>query len=196
MPARLFSFIVLLCLSFTLHAQAPLHAQSEAPARFQIYGGYAFLSNSLDGVTGSHHPLNGFDASVAFSSWHRLRFKVDFSSYRGTNLGAPQHPYFIMGGGQYNWRLGRESIFVEGLGGTGGANKTWATNNVIGQTASIATFVGGGLDTPLSRHIAFRVDGGFQYSYFSLERADLSPYRVPGLPTDFGRLSSGLVWQF
>jgi hypothetical protein len=191
MLSRLFSLIALLCLS------SALYAQSEAHARYQIFGGYSFLSNSLDGVTGSHHPLNGWDASLAFPSWHSLRFKMDVAAYRGTNLGAPQHPYFIMGGGQYTWRIGRESVYAQALMGTGGANKTWAANNAIGETASFVTFAGGGLDTPLARHIAFRVDGGYQYSYFSLQTPVLLiPYRIPGLPTNFGRISSGLVWQF
>ena len=191
MPSRLFSLIALLCLS------SALHAQKEAPARYQIYGGYSYLSNSLDGVTGSHQPLNGFDAGVAFPSWHNLRFKVDVSAYRGTNLGAPQHPYFIMGGGQYSWRIKRESVFVEGLAGNGGANKTWGADGATGQTASFSALVGGGLDTPITRHIAFRVEGGFQYSYFALEHSvTFGPYRIPGLPTNFGRISSGLVWQF
>lgn len=191
MPSRFFSLIALLCLS------ASLRAQSEAPARYQIFGGYSFLSNSLNGVNGSHHPLNGLDASIAFPPWHSLRFKIDTAAYIGTNLGAPQHPYFIVGGGQYTWRIGRESVFVEGLAGTGAANKTWAANGAIGQTASFASFVGGGLDTPLRRRIAFRVEGGYQYSYFALVQAiSLVPYRIPGLPNNFGRISSGLVWQF
>jgi hypothetical protein len=191
MSSRLLLLIALLCLS------SALHAQSEHPAPFQIYGGYTFLSNSLNGVPGFHQGLNGFDGSVAFPSWHDLRFKLDAFAYRGTNLGAPQHPYFILGGGQYSKRLGRESVFVEGLGGVGGANQSWAANHAIGQTASIAILVGGGLDTPLTQHIAFRVSGGFQYSYFALEHPiSLVPYRIPGLPTDFGRISSGLVWQF
>ena len=83
------------------------------------------------------------------------------------------------------------------MGGTGGANKSWAANNALGQTASFAALLGGGLDTPLTRHIAFRVSGGFQYSYFALmDPITLVPYRIPGLPTNFGRISSGLVWQF
>ena len=178
MPSRLFLLIALLCLS------PVLHAQSGAPARYQIYGGYSFLSNSLNGVPGSHQPLNGWVAAVAFPSWHSLRFKLDTYAYRGTNLGAPQHALFIMG------------VFVEGLGGTGSANKSWAANNALGQTASFAALVGGGLDTRLTRRIAFRVEGGFQYSYFALAGQYSAPYRIPGLPTDFGRVSSGLVWQF
>jgi hypothetical protein len=196
MPTRLFSLIALLCLT------PALHAQSQAPERYQIYGGYAFLSNSLNGVTGFHQPLNGYDASVAFPSWHNLRFKVDFSAYRGTNLGTPQHPYFILGGGQYSRRIGKETVFVEALAGTGGANQSWGTNtaNANGQSASFASLVGGGLDTPVTRHIAFRVNGGYQYSYFCLESTSQStylvPFRIPGLPTNFGRISSGLVWKF
>ncbi|MGA3070059.1 MAG: hypothetical protein ABSD43_07555 [Terracidiphilus sp.] len=191
MPFRLFLPIALLCLS------SALYAQSEPRARYQVFGGYTFLSNSLDGVTGSHHPLNGWDAAIAFPSWHSLRFKIDVAAYQGTNLGAPQHPYFILGGAQYTWRFGRESVFVEGLGGTGGANKTWAANNAQGQTASFVSLAGGGLDTRLTRRIAFRVEGGYQYSYFALEQpVSLVPYRIPGLPNNFGRISSGLVWQF
>ncbi len=106
MPARLFSIAILCLASF-------LHAQSEVPARYQIYGGYTFLSNSFNGVPGSHQPLNGWDASIAFASWHGLRFKLDTFGYNGTNLGAPQHAFFILAGGQYTWRVRRESIFGE-----------------------------------------------------------------------------------
>jgi len=191
MPTRLLPVITLLCVS------SVLHAQSEARARFQIFGGYSFFSNSINGVPGSREPLNGWDASVAFPSWHALRFKIDTSAYRGTNLGAPQHPLFIMGGGQYAWRIGRESVFVEALLGEAGLNGNWGANQTIGYTASISTLAGGGLDTPLARHIDFRLSGGFQYAYFNLGGPHIAdPYRLPGMPTNFGRISSGLVWHF
>jgi hypothetical protein len=190
MLSRLLLPIAMLCLS------PALCAQPEAPARFQIYGGYTYLSNSFNGVPGSRQPLNGWDASAAFPAWHSLRFKIDAFSYRGTNLGAPQHPFFIMGGGQYSKRLGRETVFAEGLVGVGGLNRNWGPNKIAGETASIATLAGGGVDTPLTKRLAFRVDGGFQYSYFALQTNALVPYRIPGLPTYFGRVSSGLVWKF
>jgi hypothetical protein len=191
MPFRLLPLIAMLCLSGALHAQ-----NQSPPARFQVYGGYAYLSNSINGVPGSQQALNGWNATVAFGQWHNLRFKIDVSGYMGTNAGAPQHPYFIMGGAQYSHRLGRETVFVEGMGGDGGINKNWGAGATTGETASFAALMGGGLDTPLTRHMAFRVSGGYQYSYFALVGKDLNPYRSPGLPTNFGRLSSGLVFQF
>jgi hypothetical protein len=197
MTSRLFPLIALLCLSPSIQAQSePPASYKEAPTRYQIYGGYAFLSNSLNGVPGYVQGLNGFDAGFAIPPWHNLRFKVDFSAYRGTNLGAPQHPYFILGGGQYDIHLRRETVFVEGLMGTGGANKTWPANGAQGQTASFAAVVGGGLDSRISRRIAFRVGGDFQYSYFLLSTKYSVPYRIPGLPSGFGRIASGIVWQF
>jgi hypothetical protein len=130
MHSRLFSLLALVCLS------SALYAQKEKPENHQVYGGYSFLSNSLNGVPGARQGLNGFDAGIAFTPWHNLRFKIDTSAYRGTNLGAPQHPYFIMGGGQYNFRIGRETLFAEGLAGVGGANKNWGTGGSLSQTAS------------------------------------------------------------
>jgi len=191
MPSRLLSLIVLLCLTATLHAQP------EKPVKYQIFGGYSFLSNSLNGVTGSHHPLNGWDTSVAFSQWHNIRFKVDFAGYRGTNLGTPQSTYSILGGAQFSKRIGRETIFADGMAGDGGANLHWPGPTLTGQTVSFVSFVGGGLDTPIAHRIALRVDGGYQYSYFVLNHAkSLVPYTIPGLPNNFGRISTGLVFKF
>ena len=191
MPSRLLSLIAMLCLS------SALHAQPDAPPKFQIYGGYSFFSNSLNGVPGSHHPLNGWDASVGFPSWHNLRFKIDVSGYSGTNLGGQQKPYFLLGGAQYSRRLGRETLFGEGLGGVGGANRYWGANASSGETASFSGLMGGGLDTPITRRMAFRVEGDFQYAYFALASGKyFTPYRIAGLPTNFGRVSSGVVFQF
>ena len=191
MHSRLFPLLALLCLS------TALCAQKQAPQQYQVYGGYSFLSNSLNGVPGARQGLNGFDADFAFPSWHNLRFKIDTSAYRGTNLGAPQHPYFILGGGQYDYHIHRETLFAEGMAGTGGANKNWGAGGTLSQTASFAALLGGGLDSSISRHFGIRVEGGFQYSYFALEHpSTLEPYRIPGLPTYFGRISSGPVFKF
>ncbi len=192
MPFRLMMLITLVCLS------SALWSQSEAPPHYQLYGGYTFLSNSINGVPGAHTPLNGWDTSFAFPSWHSLRFKLEVPGYIGTNLNAPQHVYFILAGGQFGRHFGREYAFAEGLVGDGGINKNWGANATTGETASFSTLLGGGLDTPLTRRFAFRVSGGYQWANFALEPpGPLNiPYRIPGLPNNFGRISSGLVWQF
>jgi opacity protein-like surface antigen len=192
-----FRFSLLIATIFVLSTLA--YAQPEPPSQYQIYGGYSYLSNTMNGIPGAKKSLNGFDAAVAFPHWHNVRFKIDVSGYRGTNLGAPQNPYFILGGAQYDIRLNRFTVYVEGLGGIGGANKTWSGSQAgatTGETASFAAAAGGGADARITRHVAVRVAADFQYSYFSLETKYLVPFRTAGLPTDFAHFSSGLVWNF
>jgi hypothetical protein len=193
MLVPVFSLIALLCLSPTLSAQ------TETTDRYQVYGGYTYLSNSFNGVPGARQPLNGWDASVAFPAWHSLRFKIDAFGYIGTNLNAPQHVYFIMGGGQYGRHFGREFTYVEALVGDGGINSNWGANATSGETASFATLLGGGLDSPITRRLAFRIDAGYQWSNFALAPPPTLPnipYRIPGLPNNFARISTGCVWRF
>lgn len=177
-----------------------LRAQETAPPKHhEVYAGYTFLSNSFNGVPGSRQPLNGWDASISFGYWHGLRFKAETFSYRGTNLGAPQNPMFIMGGGQFGHRVGRETLFVEGLAGDVGMNRNWGANQSNGETASFASLLGGGLDTPISNHLALRAGAGFLYENIALQgpkATGLVPYRIPGLPNFFARISTGIVWRF
>jgi hypothetical protein len=179
---------------------AVLHAQTDFSSRYQLYGGYSFLSNSLNGVSGSEQPLNGYEFAFAIPPWHGLRYKMNLFQYLGTNLGANEHPYFVMAGGQYGRNFGREYTFVEALAGIGNVNANWGANGTIGDTASFSALLGGGLDTPLSPRFALRVQGDYQYAYFKqvASRVPLSgvPTYVPGLPTNFGRISTGIVWRF
>ena len=185
-------------LIFPICVSSSLCAQEAAPSRHEIYAGYTFLSNSFNGVPGARQPLNGWDASLALGSWHGLRFKAETFGYTGTNLGAPQSPLFIMAGGQYSRRVGRESVFVEGMAGDVGLNRDWGANRSAGETASFATVLGGGLDTPISRRFAFRASGSFVYENIALQgpKPLIVPYRIPGLPNFFARISTGLVWRF
>jgi hypothetical protein len=185
---------LLFLLSIFLPLQAK--AQSQASAPFQIYGGLSTLSNSFNGVPGSRQPLIGWDAAVAFPAWHNLRFKIDVSDYDGKNLGATQSAYFIMAGGQYEKKWRRERFFAQALVGDGGLNRNWGAEGALGGTASFSTLLGGGVDTPVSKHFAIRFEGGFQHTTFALIQSEKNPvpYRIPGLPTYFGRFSAGLVW--
>ena len=196
-PVERIVIVALLCSSAVAAAQEP-----SSPS-IQIYGGYSWLSNSFNGVPGSQKALNGWNAGVVFPPWRHLRFKIDYSMYRGTNSGDPQHAFFIMGGGQYEAMVHRERIYAEALVGEGGLKGTWfkadATgykNGNTGTTASLAEFLGGGIDTPISRHAAFRVEGGVQHSNFVPLHPDPNsqPYQLSGIPKYFGRFSIGIAW--
>lgn len=171
-------------------------AQSAPSAPYQVFGGFTYLSNSFNGAPGSRQPLIGWDAGVAYPPYRHLRFVLDFSDYSGNNLGAAQHAYFIMGGGEYERRFHKEGLYVKALVGEGGINRNWGANAAPGSTASFSTFVGGAVDTPVSSRFAIRVEGGFQHTDFALiqSTSDPVPYRFPGLPNYFGRISAGLIW--
>ncbi|MGD0155948.1 MAG: hypothetical protein ABSB50_07610 [Terracidiphilus sp.] len=196
MTCRLFIPSVLLCLAAGLHAQTD--AASQAPPRFQLYGGYSFVSNSPNGMAGAHQPMNGWNASFGVPNWHFIRFVIDVSSYRGTNLGAQENVYYIMGGTQFTRRFGRESAFLEGYAGEAGINRYWGPQGAPGETASFVTLLGGGVDTPISRRFAFRVHAGYQGTNFKLidNVQQILPIPSPGIPNNFFRIASGLVWNF
>ncbi len=191
---------VFLCFASVLSAQsAPVSQEAGGASHFQLYGGYTWLSNTFNGTPGNRQPLNGWAAAVAFPYvWRGLRFKIDTAFYRGTNQNAPQNGYFITGGWQYDYRIGRETLFGEVLAGDIGINQNWGPNQVPGMTASFTTVTGGGLDTPISKRVAIRVGGDWVYENFALIESlqNTTPYRVPGLPNFFGRVSTGVVWKF
>jgi hypothetical protein len=198
------SILVFALLCSGAHAALP---SDPAPMRdpappYQLYGGYSWLSNSFNGTPGSRQPLNGWDAGIAFAQWHHLRFKLDYSMFRGTNLSSPEHAFLILGGGQYDAAFHRERFFAEALVGEAGLNGTWYNfksagykDGTTGGTASLAEFLGGGIDTPISLHTAFRIEAGVQHSNFNPIKPlpDPVPYHVDGLPNYFGRVTAGIV---
>ncbi|HSZ16127.1 MAG TPA: acyloxyacyl hydrolase [Terracidiphilus sp.] len=182
--------------SFTVLA-LPLNgaAQTEtAPYRFS--GGYATLSNSFNGLPGAHQPLTGWDASAALPAWHNLRFKIDVSAFSGTNLNAQQHALFILGGAQYEYAIRREHVFAQALVGDGGFNRFWGPNAAPGDTASFSELLGGGLDTPITRHFALRVEANLQHTNLALIQSltYALPSHFAGQPNYLGRYGAGLVW--
>lgn len=186
-----------LLLVFVLHLPLfGLRAQT-ATAPYQVSGSFSAMSNSFNGVPGSRQPLLGWNANGAFPPWHNLRFVLDLSNFQGTNLGTLQRGYFTTAGGQYSHAMGREVIFGKMLFGAANLNKNWAAKGAIGTSASFTIYAGGGVDTPLDRHFSLRVEGGVQHTNFAMETSLTSNfpyYRIPGLPTNFGRFSAGIVW--
>jgi len=179
-------------------------AQQVTAPPMQVYGGYSRISNSFNGVPGSQQPLNGVNAGIAVLPWHHLRFRLDASSYRGTNLGTPQDSLFFMGGAQYEATFHRERFYAVALVGEGTLPGNWYKYDTTGyahghtgMTASLAEFLGGGVDTPVSHHLGIRVEGGVQHSDFvpiHPHSEGSLPYHLAGIPNYFGRFTVGIVW--
>jgi opacity protein-like surface antigen len=172
-------------------------AQSTVPAPYQIYGGYSWLSNSFNGIPGARQSMNGWNAGVGLPAWHGLRTRIEFDRFTSDNLGANEKVWALMGGGQYEHALGHEKLFAEALFGDLAMNRYWGPNGLPGETASFTEKFGGGVDTPIGRHLAIRVEGTFQNENLALIRAVTRqlPYRVPGLPQNFANLQTSLVWM-
>ncbi len=171
--------------------------------RYDVFGGYSFLSNSFNG---NNVPLNGWDAGIAFRAWHqldtsrpwhRLGVKTDASGYYGTSDGAPQRPIFLLVGPQYTWKFSKNSPFIEGQVGFGHLNSDWFYPKFLGNsntpTNSFAAFLGAGLDRQITPRLAFRVEGGMLRTNFTVPNPDGG---IHGLPNYFARISTGLVWHF
>jgi opacity protein-like surface antigen len=172
------------------------NTQSAAPAPYQIYGGYSWLSNAFNGLPGAHQGLNGWNAGVGLPPWHGLRTRIEVERFTGDNLGASEKALFIMGGGQYEHALGRERLFAEALFGDISMNRYWGPHGLPGESVSFTEKLGGGVDTPINSHFAIRVEGAYQNENLALIKAVTSttPYRPAGLPSSFATLQTGLVW--
>ncbi len=171
-------------------------AQSGTSASYQIYGNFTSLTNTFNGVPGAQQPLLGWEAGALFPTWRHLRPKLDYSQFNGNNLGAPQRAFFIMGGAEYEHSIRRERLFAEALFGDVGLNQNWGPNGSPGGSASFSVLLGGGVETPVSSHLAIRVKGAYQQVNSALYKSLTYklPYRIPGLPSNFGRFSTGLIW--
>ena len=205
MPNLFVVMAAILSVSSLLHSQASPDARetqaARDTARFQLYGGYSYQSNTFNGAPGHRQSLNGWDASLAFPYiWRGLRFKAEVTGYRGNNYGAPQNATYITGGFQYDRKIGRETAYGEILAGDVSINQNWGPNAETGYTTSFSTILGGGIDTRISHRFSIRTGGDFVYTNLYLQNQKPSVYRqpedFPGRPNYFGRVTTGVIWKF
>jgi hypothetical protein len=172
---------------------------SRPSGRQEIYGGYSYLSNSFNthsygnGQTFGGSGLNGWSIAALFPISKSIGVKVTGLGFYGTSLGDSQRAYFFLGGAQYTKRFGKESGFVHGLAGLGHINDQALTLGGEGPQSnfSVTADAGGGLDTPISRSMAWRIEGAMLF-------ADFKPAsnQIQGTPKFFARISTGIVFHF
>lgn len=185
-------------LLFMLAACWPVIAlcQSENSSRLLLSGGFDYFSNSFNGVPGARASQLGWDSAIAARFWHNVRFKFDVSGESGENDGASQRATFYLAGFEDGVTVRRERLFAHALFGDVGMTRYWGPKGLPGGTASFAYLLGGGVDTPISRHFAIRLEGDLQHTnlYLVKSPAVSIPYSVSGMPRYMGRFSTGLVW--
>lgn len=196
MRLRCFIFQVLLLTALGLpHCLVAQIEPGTNPIRgSELYGGYSYLSNSFNSHAGfSGGGLNGWDAAASFPMSHGLGAKVAAFGFYGNSLGDSQAAHFVLAGGQYTKRIGKESAFVHGLAGIGHINDQALTLGGEGPSSnfSFAADAGAGLDIPIKRRLAWRVEGGMLHSNFTA-----ASNQIHSLPNYFARFSTGLVFRF
>ena len=196
--SRLRTRILVICLSFAGVSCRPMESQSRIPHNYDdrkgdLSVGYSFLSNSFNGHSSApaQQPLNGWDASASARIVAGLSLVVDVFGYRGTSFSYPQDPIFVTGGVRYAVPLGHISPFVEGLVGGGFINKDWFGLANQGTTTSFAGVAGGGFDTALTKRLLVRVSADLLHTQFTVTSNQLQ-----GTPSNFARVSTGLVMRF
>ena len=188
---RAFLWSALLSLSVIFPDHSVARAQAvDQPRRGEneVFTGYSFFSNSFNT---SYQPLNGWEVSFGIPVSRRFNFVVDGSGYYGTSLGSPQHPIFVLGGVQCNRHFGKETAFLQGMGGLGHINSDFWGGLAHPTTNSFVGGGGGGLDTPITSRLAFRVKADFIYTNFTIP-----DNQIHNQPNYFARISTGLVWRF
>ena len=170
----------------TLLPQAKGAGRHDPDGRVEIFGEYSRTHDTYPQYVG----LNGFDIGGAAAVWHALAIKGEVSRYSGTDIGA-ESQFIVVVGPRYSVRFGPESVFVEGMIGRGHVDAPNLYDNTGRGSIVFATVLGGGLDTRISDHVAFRVEGNFLHAKFTP-----SSDQIHGTPTWYGRFSTGLVVRF
>ncbi len=156
----------------------------------QIYAGYSYLTKDFRGGSG----LNGWEVAYTAPLTTHFGIKVESFGYHGSDNSATQNPIYFVTGAQYTHNIGKERIFVDGLIGMVHINSDWFYGNGYPSGASnnsYAAVLGGGLDTPISKHFAWRVEGSMVNTNIGV-----GDNQIHGLPNYFGRASTGVVFRF
>jgi hypothetical protein len=180
-----------LALSATLDAQTPTPHNSQPNADLYVGGAYVVHSYGNTQDNNQSGGAGGWDSSVGVSfpppvSW--LGITVDGSGYYGGGADA----YFFMAGPHLSKRFGRQTIFVRGLVGTAHLNGGSGLFPLM-SNFTLAAAAGGGLDTALTRRLAWRFTGDYLHTNFVAGGQETNQLQL--VNSNF-RASTGLVFRF
>jgi hypothetical protein len=111
----------------------------------------------------------------------------------GTNLGASQIEHSLLIGPQWSRHAGKETLFVHGLAGIGFINRDAIPydNSSASSNVTFAALAGGGLDTPITPHLAYRIEGDYLRSQYG-SNSD----QIHNLHGNFAHFTTGIMIHF
>ncbi|HTS34835.1 MAG TPA: outer membrane beta-barrel protein [Candidatus Solibacter sp.] len=180
-------------------------AQEDAPKRVEVFGGYQFLhAGNFDGAGDGSANTSGWNAAATFNFTRHLGFTADFGGgYQTRRIQEQQSSLNATATIQiYTYGFGptvsvtpggKFKVFTHALFGYGSVRP----NGCIlfsgspdecgsGHMTGMAMMLGGGVDVPVKRSVAFRVA---QVDWVYLPSQG-------GAQTGDVRISSGLVFRF
>ena len=171
------------------------HAVSaQSSDRFEIFGGYSYLSGDFTTVTNSG--INGWNASLNAKVKPWAGIVADFSAYYpSANFGCGQFcttsakPYSFLFGPQVSLPFRRVAPFAQFLVGD---TYVSSSGNSLASANSFTFAVGGGIDFQINRHFALRGQVGLFHNGFTASDNQLQ-FKVNHNPV---RASTGLVFRF
>jgi hypothetical protein len=177
-----------------LMAQAR-HAATKAASKDPSRCSVAFTYDPAHANTagGQGFAMQGAGAQFQVRVWRGLGLMADFAGLHAGNIhssgvGLDLTTYTF--GPRYTWRLGRMSLYMQGLvGGAHGFNGLFPhTGGATTMANSVAALAGGGVDVALAHHVALR-----------LVEADWLRTDLPNSTNSAQntlRLGFGVVWRF
>lgn len=181
---------VLVVLSFVALASA------QVPASGNVFFGYSYYNSKL---TLDRANLNGWEGSLEGKVFPHLGIVADFSGHYGSQyisvpcgaigaclptINAATHEFNVLFGPRVSIAFGKWTPFGQALFGVAHIN----TNSGYGSDTSWATDFGGGLDYLIVKPIAWRFQGDYVRSRFSLASTDFTQKNF--------RFSTGIVFRF
>ncbi|MGB6429829.1 MAG: outer membrane beta-barrel protein [Candidatus Acidiferrales bacterium] len=189
-----------------------LPAAAQKLPKFEVYGGYEFEHfTTSDNSSGT---LNGWSIQPAYYPFKFLGAVLDlgdeespgYDQNNGTKVDASTHSYHAYIGPRFRLKLGRWTPFADVL--FGGVYRTEETNTVAyfdsvtgdpvptGTELSAAQFnfavhADGGIDFKLTHHIAWRLEGGFVHTNYTITNAAIADPKQDNITA-----STGIVIRF
>ena len=179
----------------SLAAQIPI-AHRSTPSN-ELYGGYTYSFRTYDHTQDNNFSggMSGWQASYKAPVLPWIGIKLDASGYYRSdpNNFHPQ-TYFLLVGPEISQHIGRYNVFVHGLVGTSHLNGGFGSAGFpLQSNLCLSAAIGGGLDTAITRNLAWRVTGDFLHTNFTPGGVETNQLQ---LVSKNGRASTGVVLRF